>query len=43
MAEAMVVFHLRLQNVFPHHLMFVRNRLHKRFDEVFGGLNTKNG
>jgi hypothetical protein len=43
MAKAMIAFYLGLQNVFPHHLVFIRNRLHKRLDEIFGGLYTKNG
>jgi hypothetical protein len=42
-AEAVVAFYLRLQNVFPHHLVLIRNRLHKRLDEIFGGLYTKDG
>jgi hypothetical protein len=40
MAEAVIAFHLRLQNVFPHRLVFVRYRLHKRLDEIFGRLYT---
>jgi hypothetical protein len=38
MAEAVIIFHLRFQNVFPHRLVFVGYRLHKRLDEIFGGL-----
>jgi hypothetical protein len=42
-AEALIALHLGLQDIFPHDLVFVRNGLHERLNEVFGRLHAKNG